>query len=46
MRRACPAAACGISRAPVEADTIGGTTGISQPPKALLAVMVWRVNMR
>ena len=32
--RADPAVRCGIRAAPVAADTIGGTTGISQPPNA------------
>jgi hypothetical protein len=34
------------SAAPVAADTIGGTIGISQYPKVLSTLSSWRVNMR
>ena len=34
VSRACPAGRCGTSSAPVAALTMGGTTGISQPPNA------------
>ncbi len=37
---------CGISSAPVAADTIGGTTGISQPPKAASGSTRYWVNIR
>jgi len=37
---------CGISSAPAAADTIGGTTGMSQPPKAASgSTFIW-VNIR
>ena len=32
VSRPCAEARCGTSTAPVAAETIGGTTGISQPP--------------
>ncbi len=41
---ACPAGRCGIRRAPVAALTIGGTTGISQPPNAESSRTSWLVN--
>ena len=37
---------CGISNPPVAAATIGGTTGISQPPNAASGSTRCRVNIR
>ena len=37
---------CGISKAPVAAETIGGTTGISQPPNAASGSTLSCVNIR
>jgi hypothetical protein len=37
---------CRMSSAPVAADTIGGTTGISQPPNAASGSTVCWVNIR
>ena len=34
MVLACPAGRCAINSGPVAALTMGGTTGINQPPKA------------
>lgn len=44
VSRGWPAGRCGTSRAPVLADTMGGTTGISHPPKAALGRVTCRVN--
>ena len=44
--RPVPGAMCGISSAPVAADTIGGTTGISQPPNAASGSTRYWVNIR
>ena len=44
--RPCPGARCGTSAAPVAADTIGGTTGISQPPNAASPATSWPVITR
>ena len=46
VSRSSPAGACGTSRAPTAADTIGGTTGISQPPNAPSCRTSRRVNNR
>jgi hypothetical protein len=35
-----------MSAAPVAAETIGATTGISQAPHALSGANSWRVNIR
>ena len=37
---------CGISKAPAAAETIGGTTGISQPPNAASGSTLSWVNIR
>ncbi len=37
---------CGISSAPPAAETIGGTTGISQPPNAASGSTLSWVNIR
>ena len=37
---------CGISSAPVAADTIGGTTGINHPPNAASGSTLCCVNIR
>jgi hypothetical protein len=44
--RPAPGAIWGISRAPAAADTIGGTTGISQPPNAASGSTLSWVNIR
>ena len=44
--RPVPGAMCGISSAPDAADTIGGTTGISQPPNAASGSTLSWVNIR
>ena len=41
-----PGAMCGMSSAPVAADTIGGTTGISHPPKAASGSTLCWVNIK
>jgi hypothetical protein len=46
VARPVPEAMCGISSAPNAADTIGGTTGISQPPNAASGSTLSWVNMR
>ena len=46
VSRGCPAGRCGISSAPVAALTMGGTTGISQPPNAASGAARSRVNIR
>ena len=44
--RPTPAGICGISSAPVAAATIGGTTGMSQPPNAASGSTECWVNIR
>ena len=46
VSRGCPAGRCGTSSAPVAALTIGGTTGISQPPNAPSGAARSRVIIR
>jgi hypothetical protein len=46
VSRAWPAGSVGMSAAPVAADTIGGTTGIDQPPNAPSGRMRWLVIIR
>ena len=44
--RPTPGGMCGISSAPVAADTMGGTIGISQPPNAASGSTECWVNIR
>ena len=45
-RRSWPPGRCAISAAPVAADTIGGTIGISHDPDASRKRRSWAVNIR
>ena len=46
VSRSCPAGRWGMSSAPVDALTMGGTTGISQPPNAASGAAGSLVNIR